>query len=190
MTAALYFAILLVLLSFGYALWQTVVKTYFRYRGTRVVTCPETKTHVAVEVDARAAAESAAAGPLDLHLKSCTRWPERQNCGQECLAQIEAAPVECLLRSILERWYVGKSCPLCGKDFESIHWHDHKPCVMSPDGVTMDWNAFPPERVFEVLSTHRPVCWNCHVAEEFRRKFPDLVVDREWKARKKQPSGH
>jgi len=23
-------------------------------------------------------------------------------------------------------------------------------------------------------------CWNCHIAETFRRRFPDLVVDRPW----------
>ncbi len=187
MTAALYFAVSLVALSFAYALWQTVIKTYLKYRGTRIVTCPETEARVAVEVDARAAAESAAAGPLDLHLKSCTRWPERQDCGQECLSQIQSAPTDCLLRTILERWYAGKSCVLCGKGFGEIHWHDHKPCMMNAQGVTIDWSEFPPENVYLILSTHQPVCWDCHVAEEFRRKFPELVVDREWKQAPRNP---
>lgn len=182
MTAALYFAVFLVVLAFGYALWQTVGKTYLKYRGTRVVTCPETGKPVAVKVDAAAAAESSALGPLDVHLKSCTRWPERRNCGQECLAEIESAPGDCLLRGILQRWYSGKSCALCRKEFGEIHWHDHKPCLLTPDGVTIDWSGFAPERVFEVLQTHQPVCWDCHVAEDFRRRFPDLVVDRDWKS--------
>jgi hypothetical protein len=29
-----------------------------------------------------------------------------------------------------------------------------------------------------VLSTHLPVCWDCHIARRFRREHPALVVDR------------
>ena len=28
------------------------------------------------------------------------------------------------------------------------------------------------------MGTHLPVCWNCHIAESFRREHPELVVDR------------
>ena len=27
-----------------------------------------------------------------------------------------------------------------------------------------------------------PVCWNCHIAESFRREHPDLVTDRDNRA--------
>jgi hypothetical protein len=33
--------------------------------------------------------------------------------------------------------------------------------------------------LLDVFSTHRPVCWNCHVTETFRRLHPELVVDRK-----------
>jgi hypothetical protein len=33
--------------------------------------------------------------------------------------------------------------------------------------------------VVDVLATHRPVCWNCAVAEGFRRAHPELVTDRQ-----------
>jgi hypothetical protein len=31
-----------------------------------------------------------------------------------------------------------------------------------------------------VLETHRPVCWNCYIAQFFRHEHPDLVVYRPW----------
>jgi hypothetical protein len=31
-----------------------------------------------------------------------------------------------------------------------------------------------------VLETHFPVCWDCYIAQQFRRDHPDLVVFRPW----------
>ena len=67
-------------------LW--VLPAYRAYRRRRVVTCPETGKATGVFVDAARAARSAWMGPLDLRLKNCTRWPERGDCGQECLGQL------------------------------------------------------------------------------------------------------
>ncbi len=188
MNSALYFAISLAVLAVGYFLYRTFFRTFFKFRGTRVVTCPETGRPVAVEVDALNAAERAALGDTHVQLKSCTRWPERQDCGQECLAELEAAPEECLLKAILGRWYAGKACVFCGREFGVIHWHDHKPCLRAPSGETIEWSQFKPETVGEVLKTHDPVCWDCHIAETFRRSYPDMVVDRDWKTPERKAS--
>ena len=51
---------------------------------------------------------------------------------------------------------------------------------MTNEGVTVEWSDFRPEALPEVLATHWPVCWDCHIAETFRRKYPKLVVDRTW----------
>jgi hypothetical protein len=67
-------------------LW--VLPSYRAYRRRRVVTCPETGTATGVHVDAARVARSAWMGPLDLRLKSCTRWPGRADCGQECVSQL------------------------------------------------------------------------------------------------------
>jgi hypothetical protein len=85
-----------------------IVRWYVRYRGARLVTCPETKAPAAVEVDAFQVALSEG-GAHKLCLKECSRWPERENCGQDCLSQIEASPEDCLVRSI-----VTKKRNLCG----------------------------------------------------------------------------
>ncbi len=80
----------LVIVAFALAavglLW--VLPSYRVYRRRRVVTCPETGQATGVFVDAARAARSAWMGPLDLRLKSCTRWPERAGCRQECLDQL------------------------------------------------------------------------------------------------------
>ena len=155
-----------------------VVRAYLLFRGVRAITCPETKARAAVEVNAWRAAASAAMLRQGFRLQDCSRWPERANCGQECLAQVEEAPEDCLLRNILESWYRGQSCAYCGKPFQHIAWLDNPPALLTPERKTIEWAQFPPESVDEVLKTHRPVCFGCHVAETFRREHPELVTDR------------
>lgn len=155
------------------------VRTYLRYRGTRLITCPETKAPAAVRVNKGHAATTTAAGEPELRLESCTRWPEREHCGQECISQIEAAPESCLVRNILLRAYQGASCELCGKKIE-IHWGDNKPALLTPGrDRTIEWDEIRPETLPAVLATHGRVCWSCHVAKTFHDRFPDLVTERK-----------
>jgi len=153
------------------------LREFLRYRGTRVVTCPETRQPVAVRVDKEHAAVSSALGEEHLRLESCTRWPERRHCGQECLAQIEESPEGCLVRNMLLRWYDRAFCELCRQPIDAIHWGDNKPALLTPDGRTIEWSEIPPETLPGVLATHQPVCWNCHVARTFHERFPDLIID-------------
>jgi hypothetical protein len=157
---------------------RRLVRAWLAYRGTRVVVCPENQQTAAIEVDARHAALTAAHGEPQLQLDSCTRWPERGGCSQECLAQVTSAPGACLLLSILGDWYRGRKCAYCGRVFETLHWHDHRPALVAPSGELHEWASFPPERIYEVLASHAPVCWDCGVAERFRRGHPELVTDR------------
>ena len=162
---------------FGFGAWH-VARIAFALRGTRLVACPETGRPVAVDLDLRYSAVRSALGRPHFKLKDCSRWPEREGCGQMCLGDLEAAPQDCLVHSILARWYSGKECAFCRRQFREIHWHDYKPALVGADSVTREWTDFPAETIPEVLETHRPVCWNCHVAETFRRQRPDLFIDR------------
>ena len=81
----------LVLLSLVPLGWRTL-RTYQKFRGKRVVTCPETGCPEAVEVDRKHAAATTWLRETELRLASCSHWPQREGCGQECLTQIEAAP--------------------------------------------------------------------------------------------------
>jgi hypothetical protein len=155
-----------------------VVRGLLALRGARLVTCPETGKPVAVDLDVKYSAVHSAFGRPHFRLKDCTRWPERAGCGQMCLGDVEAAPHDCLVRTVLSRWYADKGCAFCHRPFGEIHWHDHKPALVGRDGISRAWSEIPPETVPTVLATHRPVCWNCHVAETFRRLHPDMVVER------------
>src|SRR5215813_5188483 len=65
-----------------YVLLPVMVDAHRRFRGTRLVTCPEAKQSAAVEVDAMHAAVTAAVDGIELRLRACSRWPERLDCGQ------------------------------------------------------------------------------------------------------------
>ncbi|MFN7997685.1 MAG: hypothetical protein U0Q18_28965 [Bryobacteraceae bacterium] len=159
-------------------LGRAFLRVYLEYRGDRVITCPENQRPAGVRVNAGHALLTAFEGHPDLRLKSCSRWPEMRNCGQQCLQQIEASPEECLVRNILEKWYAGKKCTVCGKLIGEIHWADHKPALLNVEHKTVQWQDVAPEKVPEVLASHQPVCWNCHIVNSMITQHPELVVDR------------
>lgn len=182
MTTLIYLLVALLAAALAYFVLGRIIRAYLKFRGTRLVTCPETEATAAVQVNA---AEAAWRGALSrtsapFHLNECSRWPEQKDCGQECLREISESPEDCLLRSILEKWYADKSCACCGKTFGEIHWYDHKPGLMSPEGRPLSWNVFRPEEIPEILETFLPVCWDCVIAERFRLEHPELVIDRQW----------
>ena len=165
----------------GVAALAFVMRRYVRLRGTRVVSCPETNDAVAVEIDAGRAALTGAFGKAQFDLTGCTRWPERRDCGRECLAQIEEAPMDCLVRTKLAAWYADKSCAMCGKPFGAVDWVAHRPALMKSAGALLQWQDVKAEELSDVVASHRPVCWDCYVAETFRREHPELVIDNPWK---------
>jgi len=164
----------------GVILFRSIpaISAYFTYRGKRLITCPETHDTQAIDVAARKAALTAIFGDPKLKLDRCTRWPERQDCGQQCLQQVEADSQNCLLWNIVSNWYEGKRCVYCHKRFGPLGHLDHAPALLGPDEKTVEWKQFRPEQLPEIFGTYRPVCWNCHVAETFRRVHPELVVER------------
>ena len=159
----------------------SALNAYFKWRGTRLVTCPETRNSAAVEVDATYAALIAPISARGLRLKDCSWWPERKDCGQDCLQQIKSSPEDCLVQSILMKWYKGKNCAYCGKTFGGISRLDHKSALMSPGKSSLQWSTIPPEKIPDVLTEDMPVCWDCHIAETFRRNYSELFVDRPWR---------
>ncbi len=155
------------------------LRTWIRFRGVRVITCPENHESAAVKVDAFRAAEWAAiAGEAPLRLSKCSRWPEMAGCGQECLAQIESSPEACALQSIVTAWYDGKRCVSCQKEIGAIVWHERPPALRAPDGTSREWKEIAPETLPRVFTTHQPVCWPCHVRDTFVHEHGELVVQR------------
>jgi hypothetical protein len=170
-----------VLASGGMAYGITMAfRTILRYRGQRLVTCPETHKPAAVHVDVGKAVNKKLWGKEEIRLDQCSRWPEKKGCGQDCLSQLRAEPEECLVWNMVAMWYRGKSCAYCQKPFEEIQWHNRHPALLSPERVAKQWNEIPAEQLPEVFQTHLPVCWNCYIAETFRRKNAERVLDRNW----------
>jgi len=180
MTFVNYFLIAAGSLAVIYGIFRFVraIRVYLTFRGNRIVSCPENHRAAAVRVAAGKAAVEAIVGNQQLSLRACSRWPEREACGQACLAQVQEAPKACLVWTIITRWYQGQLCAYCHKPFEQIHWHDHPPALLSKERKTVQWNEIPAENLQDALGTHRPVCWSCHMAETFRREHPEMVVDR------------
>jgi hypothetical protein len=170
-------AVVAAALAVGYVLFR-MARWAFRFRGTRLVRCPETADFVAVHVDTGHAAATGAWKEPALRLDSCTRWPAKQNCGQECLQQVEQAPEDCLVRTFVARWYRDKLCVYCGRALGEFHWPDFRCALQFPSGVTAEWRDIRPEELPAMLAHAKAVCWSCHIAETFRREHPDLVTDR------------
>lgn len=149
-----------------------------KYRGQRVIVCPENQLAAGVVVDARHAAASSLKGAAELRLSSCSRWPERGACGQPCLSQIAASPEDCLVRNMVSRWYEGKTCVFCGRAFGAIDWTAAAPAVLPSDRVSVAWDRIPAEKLSETLAAAQPVCGACHLANQLVREHPELVADR------------
>ena len=178
MSVEAYLVIAIVVFTVLYFAVPLALGTLVKYRGKRVITCPETRQPAAVDVDVKHAALTAITGAPDLRLKDCTRWPERQDCGQECLLQIELAPEDCKVRNILTSWYHDKVCVFCGKPFGDIHLYDHKPALLGPDDRTVEWRDLRAENIPAALEAAKPVCWDCHMLKTLIRENPDLVIER------------
>jgi hypothetical protein len=135
-----------------------VVRNWARFRGPRVVVCPETVTPEAVEVSAVRAAWTAARADTQFRLTSCSRWPERADCSQRCLTQIEEAPDGCLVRARVAQWYEGATCALCKSAIGEIR---HGPGLVGPDRKIRKWRDLTVEDLAEAFATHQPVCPDC-----------------------------
>lgn len=172
---------LIAIILLAAALWfgiRWLVRSSSKYRGSRIVTCPETKRSAMVKVDSLHATLTSTVGLPDIRLKDCSRWPANGQCGQECLMDLDVAPEGCLVSGVLMRWYRDKKCVYCSKPFPELHWVDHRPALLSPDGNLLAWNAVKLDDLRNVLETHAPVCWDCYIAQDFRINHPELVVFR------------
>src|ERR1019366_6374120 len=129
MTGTILLALAVLALAVGLFVFRAIpgVRAYFGFRGMRPITCPETHKTEAVDIAAGEAAAGAFLSEPTLRLKQCSRWPERQDCGQECLQQIEVDPENCLVWNIVSKWYEEKKCAICQKNFGAITHLDHAP---------------------------------------------------------------
>jgi hypothetical protein len=159
-------------------LWRAA-SVWRRFRETRLVTCPATGQTAAVKMNASHAAFSAVVEDRpDLHFADCSRWSTGHRCGEECMPQVQSGDNERTVSTIVGRWFAGQTCVQCGKPIDKVSFLDHHAALGDQGGATVEWTDVAPETLPAVLQTRQPVCWDCHVAESFRRLRPELVVDR------------
>ena len=173
--------IVLIALTGAYAAWR--VWEALRFRGEMLVRCPETHEPAAVKVDVARAAVKSLAGGRERELRDCSRWPERGECDQDCLEQVEQDPENHRVWTIAAHWFAGKKCVYCGKPIEALSHFDRSPALLDEESKTAEWKKVPAENLPEEFSRDLPVCWNCHIAQTFLRTHPDLVVHRPGKER-------
>ncbi|HSE50185.1 MAG TPA: hypothetical protein VLA96_13345 [Terriglobales bacterium] len=154
--------------------------TYYHWRGTRLVVCPETRDYASVTINAKQAALKSLEGKNYLRLEDCNRWQEREKCAEPCLNQIVESADGCLVRTYVDNFYRGKHCAICRKPFLDVGWTEHLPAAIDDNGNTVTWDRVPVPQLPKFLTSHMPVCWDCHVAATFRRQHSDMVTDRPW----------
>jgi hypothetical protein len=71
-----------------YVVVPVVADAYRRFRGPKVVTCPENQKPADIQLDVAQAAATAALGKPQLEVTACSRWPQQHYCGQECVQQL------------------------------------------------------------------------------------------------------
>jgi len=154
----------------------------WRYHGLMLVTCPETRKPAAVRVATFRAALSKFLNKGQIRLSACSRWPERSDCHQDCVCQIEPDPRDHRVWNMAFEWFTGQRCVYCRKPIDPLSHLDHAPALMRiPDCKTVEWKDLPAEQLPAAFSECVPVCWNCHMTETFLRKFPGRAVVRPWR---------
>ncbi|MBI2080394.1 MAG: hypothetical protein HYY54_01860 [candidate division NC10 bacterium] len=81
----------IVVLALLYVAFPVFLLTYSRFRAARrllsSLLCPQAREQASVTLDAfHAGLTDAFAGRPRLRVKRCSLWPEREGCGQKCLA--------------------------------------------------------------------------------------------------------
>ncbi len=144
---------------------------FFRHRGKRIATCPETHAPVSVEINAVLAEGNR------FVITACSRWPERAGCDQACAPQIAASPEETLVRSIVAHWYAERTCAYCATPIREIGGPVF-PGLLTMDGRLREWKDVAAEELPRILENAVAVCARCELVESFRAKHPELVIER------------
>jgi hypothetical protein len=133
-------------------IWRHQV--FEQFSGSRLVACPEDQRPAAVGIDALHAAATGVDGCPELRLSSCTRWPERANCDQACLAQAirgEAYPAGKRKSPTKQIYHLPVLVAAAAAWYLGLIWHSHylfRTQWMEAIGVTpaqlkgmVGWNA-------------------------------------------------
>jgi hypothetical protein len=176
-----YLFIVLVVIGAAFLIRRLAAAAWaWKYHGLMLVTCPETRKPAAIKVGTIRVALREFVNRGHIELCSCSRWPERRDCDQDCVREIEKVPEDHRVWKIASEWFAGKQCVYCRKSIEPVSHLDRAPALLRRDRKTVEWRDLPAEDLPEAFSECAPVCWSCHMTETFLRKFPGRAVVRPW----------
>ncbi len=141
------------------------VRGYRVSRGTRLVRCPEGGDVVQTEVNPWRAALASAFGAESNVVRACTHWPERGQCSQECLHQIETSPTGCREEDLVARWRDGRDCAVCGIHLDTTWQAPNQVAYLGPEGATSQLRDLKAEDLVRLFWSCEPVCWDCHTSQ-------------------------
>lgn len=153
------------------------LKSYFKNRGRRAVTCPDNHREVDVELDRKFAFWTALRGQEHTRVESCSRWPEKVDCGQECLAQVDPTPEN--LDRLLTLWSEGKTCAVCSRALTPCDWRQGRLALLDEKNSFFEMRQFSFDEIPAALENMRPLCWICHQEERVRHPRPHPVLKGE-----------
>ena len=142
----------------------------------RVLICPETRQPADVKVDIGGRIRTLLSGRERLSLKACARWPERSDCRQDCLLQVDSDPK--MLAEVVRSWYAGSCCAVCGQSLAEEDWQRGHYSALDEEGHFLATSEIPVSDLPMVIGRYRPVCWTCHLAKVSGREPQTFRGDR------------
>jgi hypothetical protein len=143
------------------------LQSYFQNRERQSAICPENGERVDVEMDSKYAFWTAYRGQEHTRLKSCTRWPEKGDCGQECLEQVAPSPEN--VERLMLGWYQGKSCAICTRAITPSDWRRGRLGWLDDEHKLVELRHVNLKELQFALQAMRALCWTCHQEERIRQ---------------------
>jgi hypothetical protein len=150
------------------------LQNYYQNRGRQSALCPDSGQPADIEVDHEYAFWTALRGQEHSKLKSCSRWPEKADCGQECQVQINPSPEN--VDRLLSKWYEGKSCAICQRGLSASDWRRSRLALLNEQHKLFELRHMHLDELQATLQHMRPLCWNCHQEERARQASPAKVL--------------
>jgi len=148
----------------------STISTYYKNRGKRSITCPDDQKPAEIEVDRKFALQAAMRGNEQMRVETCSHWPAREECGQECLVQVDPTPEN--IERLFTKWFDGKPCSICARALTPADWRMGRMAFLDDNFKLVELRQIDLEDLGLVAEPKRPLCWKCHREEKQRQAQP------------------